>query len=172
VLPGSFMTGQIQWAVYGGIAAAAGVAALLVATKLKTGGVIGLALLGALLGAVLGFLFRPDVPLVGQLPLSVVVSRGASLNGVDILLRSTAEESFNYLVIGAILGAVIMAGAKSIHQQKTSATAAATPSNAAPQGTAASQQVAASASSAFCTKCGAGLGPDVVFCGSCGTRRG
>ena len=30
VLPGSFMTGQVQWAVYGGIAVAAGVALLLV----------------------------------------------------------------------------------------------------------------------------------------------
>jgi hypothetical protein len=28
VLPGSFMTGQIRWAVYGGIAVAAGVALL------------------------------------------------------------------------------------------------------------------------------------------------
>lgn len=29
VLPGSFMTGQIQWAVYGGIAIAGGIALLL-----------------------------------------------------------------------------------------------------------------------------------------------
>jgi hypothetical protein len=29
VLPGSFMTGQIRWAIYGGIAVAAGVALLL-----------------------------------------------------------------------------------------------------------------------------------------------
>ena len=29
VLPGSFMTGQIRWAVYGGIAFAAGIALLL-----------------------------------------------------------------------------------------------------------------------------------------------
>jgi hypothetical protein len=33
VLPGSFMTGQIKWAVYGGIAAAAGIAVLLVANR-------------------------------------------------------------------------------------------------------------------------------------------
>lgn len=30
VLPGSFMTGQIQWAVYGGLAIAAGIAVLIV----------------------------------------------------------------------------------------------------------------------------------------------
>jgi len=33
VLPGSFMTGQIQWAVYGGIAVAAGVGVLLAARR-------------------------------------------------------------------------------------------------------------------------------------------
>ena len=33
VLPGSFMTGQIRWAVYGGIAVAAGAAVLLAARR-------------------------------------------------------------------------------------------------------------------------------------------
>ena len=33
VLPGSFMTGQIRWAVYGGIAVAAGVAMLVAANR-------------------------------------------------------------------------------------------------------------------------------------------
>jgi hypothetical protein len=33
VLPGSFMTGQIRWAIYGGIAVAAGVALLLTARR-------------------------------------------------------------------------------------------------------------------------------------------
>ena len=33
VLPGSFMTGQIRWAVYGGIAVAAGVALLFIANR-------------------------------------------------------------------------------------------------------------------------------------------
>ena len=33
VLPGSFMTGQIRWAVYGGIAVAVGVALLLRASR-------------------------------------------------------------------------------------------------------------------------------------------
>jgi hypothetical protein len=36
VLPGSFMTGQIRWAVYGGVAIAAGVAVLL-AANLRSG---------------------------------------------------------------------------------------------------------------------------------------
>jgi len=33
VLPGSFMTGQIQWAVYGGVAVVAGIAMLVVAWR-------------------------------------------------------------------------------------------------------------------------------------------
>jgi hypothetical protein len=35
VLPGSFMTGQIRWAVYGGIAVAAGVGLLMTARRLR-----------------------------------------------------------------------------------------------------------------------------------------
>ena len=38
VLPGSFMTGQIQWAVYGGIAVAAGIALLFAASRRRTKG--------------------------------------------------------------------------------------------------------------------------------------
>jgi hypothetical protein len=33
VLPGSFMTGQIRWAVYGGIAVAAGIVVLVAANR-------------------------------------------------------------------------------------------------------------------------------------------
>jgi hypothetical protein len=35
VLPGSFMTGQIQWAVYGGIAVAAGIGLFLGVNRAK-----------------------------------------------------------------------------------------------------------------------------------------
>ena len=35
ILPGSFMTGQIQWAVYGVIAVAAGLLLLFVATRVS-----------------------------------------------------------------------------------------------------------------------------------------
>jgi hypothetical protein len=37
ILPGSFMTGQIRWAVYGGIAVVAGVALLVVAHRRRLG---------------------------------------------------------------------------------------------------------------------------------------
>ena len=38
VLPGSFMTGQIRWAVYGGIAVVAGSVLLMVANRRRKGG--------------------------------------------------------------------------------------------------------------------------------------
>jgi uncharacterized membrane protein HdeD (DUF308 family) len=38
ILPGSFMTGQIQWAVYGGIAVAAGIVLLVVANRRRSDG--------------------------------------------------------------------------------------------------------------------------------------
>jgi hypothetical protein len=38
VLPGSFMTGQIRWAVYGGIAIAAGIVLLVVANRRRLDG--------------------------------------------------------------------------------------------------------------------------------------
>jgi hypothetical protein len=138
--------------------------------SMKNGGVVGFAMSGAIVGAVLGFLFRPSVPLVGQLPLDMVLTRGISLNGLDMLLRPTAEQSFNYLIIGAVVGAVIMAWVKGF-EPKTSPSFAAillnTPSSVAPQPSASSSAV-----NPFCTKCGAALPQDVVFCGLCGARRG
>jgi hypothetical protein len=38
VLPGSFMTGQIRWAVYGGIAVLAGISLLWIAKIRRNGG--------------------------------------------------------------------------------------------------------------------------------------
>jgi hypothetical protein len=37
VLPGSFMTGEIRWAVYGGIAVAAGISLLIAAKRQSRG---------------------------------------------------------------------------------------------------------------------------------------
>jgi hypothetical protein len=37
VLPGSFMTGQTQWAIYGGISFAVGIALLVAAKRRRTG---------------------------------------------------------------------------------------------------------------------------------------
>jgi hypothetical protein len=38
VLPGSFMTGQIRWAVYGGVAVVAGIAILVTANRRRQSG--------------------------------------------------------------------------------------------------------------------------------------
>ena len=62
---------------------------------------------GILMGGVVGFLLRPSVPLMGQLPFSTVITRGANLRGLDQLLLGYARTSFNYVLAGLVLGAVI-----------------------------------------------------------------
>jgi ABC-type nitrate/sulfonate/bicarbonate transport system permease component len=66
-----------------------------------------LVIAGILMGGVVGFLLRPTVPLMGQLPFTTVISRGANLQGLDQLLVGYARTSFNYLLAGLIFGAVI-----------------------------------------------------------------
>ena len=64
-------------------------------------------LVGLLLGGVVAFLLRPAAPLVGQLRFETVLSRGAHLEGIQVLLKPIAERSFNYLIAGLTLGAVV-----------------------------------------------------------------
>ena len=66
-----------------------------------------LTIVGVLIGTVVGFLLRPGVPLLGQLPFSTVITRGTNLQGLDQLLVGYARTSFNYLIAGMVLGAVI-----------------------------------------------------------------
>jgi len=120
------------------------------------------------LGTFLGFFFRPSVPLVGQLPLGVVLTRGATLNGLDILLRSTAEQSFNYLLVGGVVGAVLMAGA---NVMLTSQSRGGTPAVPLHTNVSAAPPPTGATANTFCTQCGSMLSPAVLFCGSCGTRR-
>ena len=70
-------------------------------------GAIFLGFVGAILGAFVGYLLRPPVPLVGQLPFGTVITRGANLRGVDQLLLGVAHSSFNYLLVGATICALI-----------------------------------------------------------------
>src|SRR5579871_6691517 len=67
----------------------------------------GFALVGLVVGGIVGFLLRPSVPLLGQLPFETVITRGANLNGLNQLLIPTAQKSFNILLAGAILGAIL-----------------------------------------------------------------
>jgi len=65
-----------------------------------------LGVVGFFVGGCIGFLLRPSAFLVGQLPLETVIMRGSNLSGLDSLLISTAQTSFNYMLVGAILGAI------------------------------------------------------------------
>jgi hypothetical protein len=67
---------------------------------------VGFALIGGIAGAVLGLALRPSYPLIGPLPIGVVITRGAGLQGFDRMLVPAAQESFNYFFVGLILGAV------------------------------------------------------------------
>lgn len=62
---------------------------------------------GTLIGGLIAYLLRPEAPQIGKLPFDVVMTRGANLNGVDEVLISTAEASFNYTITGAVIGAII-----------------------------------------------------------------
>ncbi len=62
---------------------------------------------GAMIGAIIGYLTRPSALLVGQLPFGIVVTGGATLQGLDQLLVPIAQQSFNQMLTGTILGAVL-----------------------------------------------------------------
>lgn len=62
---------------------------------------------GLLTGAFAGFLARPHVSAGYQLPFLAVMSRGATLRGVDRYLVNTAQQSFDRMVLCALIGAAI-----------------------------------------------------------------
>ena len=66
-----------------------------------------LAVIFAGAGAITGFLLRPSDIFGQQLPLSVVLTRGSDLHGLNRFLIPLAERSFNEVVAGLILGAVL-----------------------------------------------------------------
>jgi hypothetical protein len=62
---------------------------------------------GFLLGAGVGYFYRPPAFLVGQLPFEHVITRGASLKGFDQVYLEVAQRSFDYLLVGGFLGAAL-----------------------------------------------------------------
>lgn len=58
-------------------------------------------------GAASGFVMRPSALLVGQLPFGMVITRGSSLTGLDQLLVPTAQQSFNVMLMAALVGAIL-----------------------------------------------------------------
>ncbi|NYT19046.1 MAG: hypothetical protein GKC08_01965 [Methanosarcinales archaeon] len=63
--------------------------------------------MGALIGGIVAYLLRPSAPLVGQLPFDVVITRGNNLQGLEKIAIPTAEASFNYIIAGVIIGAIL-----------------------------------------------------------------
>lgn len=70
------------------------------------GALIGIGAVGCLAGGFVGFLLRPSAFMVGQLPFKHVITRGESLQGVERVFMSLAQESFNVMLTGAIIGLV------------------------------------------------------------------
>ena len=66
-------------------------------------------LLGGFAGFILGTLSRPS-ELIGQLPIGMVLTRGETLTGLDLARKSSAEASFNHVLVLAIIGAVVGGG--------------------------------------------------------------
>jgi biotin transporter BioY len=67
---------------------------------------VGFVLAGFVLGALTGFLLRPEAPLIRkQLPFSTVLTRGRDLKGLELILVPAAEQSFNRMLAGALIGA-------------------------------------------------------------------
>ena len=76
-------------------------------SKKSNGLAIQLGIVGFIAGAILGFIYRPSAFIIGQLPFDVVITRGANLKGVDQVLISIAQSSFNNMAATAVAGAVI-----------------------------------------------------------------
>jgi len=63
--------------------------------------------IGLILGASIGYFYRPPALFIGQLPFDVVITRGGTLKGLDQIYLEIAKTSFNYLMIGGIAGAIL-----------------------------------------------------------------
>lgn len=65
------------------------------------------AVLGILVGGYIGFMLRPSLLLVGQLPFEKIIFAGLNLKGVDQLFVKTAQTSFLYMALGAAGGLIV-----------------------------------------------------------------
>ncbi len=66
-----------------------------------------LGIVGLITGGLIGFLYRPSALIIGQLPFSTVITRGANLKGVEQMLIPMAQTSFNNMMVAAVIGAAI-----------------------------------------------------------------
>jgi hypothetical protein len=72
--------------------------------KKPTGPRMVVTFIGLIAGGWIGFLNRPAAPLVGKLPFEKVFLAGTNLKGLEKLLVSTARTSFDYMLLGAVIG--------------------------------------------------------------------
>jgi hypothetical protein len=69
--------------------------------------VLGFGFVGSLIGGFVGFLGRPAGILAVQVPFEHVITRGVNLKGMDQMLVPLAQQSFNIMLMGTILGAIV-----------------------------------------------------------------
>ena len=62
---------------------------------------------GVLVGGFVGFLFRPTNGLGQQVGLMTALLQGSNLEGLETILVPLAKDSFNLMLGGAFLGAVV-----------------------------------------------------------------
>ncbi len=66
------------------------------------------AVVGAVIGGILGFLARPSIPIIGRLPLDAVLTRASTYHGLASgYIHQVADRSLGVLVLGVALGGVI-----------------------------------------------------------------
>jgi len=73
---------------------------------------------GFVAGAFIGYLYRPPAFLTGQLPFKHVISRGTTLKGFEQIYIQVAQTSFNYLIMGGLIGAMLGVVAVILYQNK------------------------------------------------------
>lgn len=97
-------------AIAAGIAAALGLLLYFVYRSLRWTTLVLAGVIGVFIGGLIGFLLRPSALLIGQLDFWTVVSRGSNLKELDRILVPIAETSFNYMMIGVIVGGLVGIG--------------------------------------------------------------
>ncbi len=125
---------------------------------------------GVFVGALLGYLLRPSIPIIGQqLPFATVITGGAGLEGLDSILKGIAQRSLGYVVIGAVLGGVV--GYFAYHLKQTGALAVALQRPAPVLDSFTSASTAREEKPQFCHACGKLLPRIAEFCVGCGAKR-
>lgn len=129
-------------------------------TPKKQNNTVFFGIIGFFLGSLIGFLLRPSVFLVGQLPFIHVLIRGTALSGMDTMLIPAAQTSFNYMFVGGILGGLLGAFIGKMYASKG------TPVVDIQM----KKEPLSEVAKRFCGYCGESLQPESIFCPKCGQK--